>query len=59
MNTMGCQFFVCLTQRVSTSSTAARIIPCQKSTPPVSQKVSRKTTSHAAVMSAVDAGRRP
>ena len=39
--------------------TAARIIPCQKSTPPVSQKVSRKTTSPAAVMSAVDAGRRP
>ena len=59
MNTMGCQFFVCLTQRVSTSSTAARMIPCQKSTPPVSQKVSRTTTSPAAVMSAVDAGRRP
>ena len=34
MNTMGCQFFVCLTQRVSTSSTAARTVPCQKSTPP-------------------------
>lgn len=59
MNTMGCQFFVCLTQRVSTSSTAARTVPCQKSTPPVSQKVSRTTTSPAAVMSAVDAGRRP